>query len=36
MKLESSNEVGANAWKTNTDFGISIYEIYNMFILIQC
>ena len=26
MKLESSNELGAIVWKTNTDFGI-IYTL---------
>ena len=36
----SSNEVGANVKKTNTDFGISIlsmeYVIRNMYVLIPC
>ena len=37
IKSVSSNEVGTNAKKTNTDFGISIlnmeYEICNMSVL---
>ena len=40
IKLVSSNEVGPNVKKTNTDFGISIlnmeYGIRNMSVLIQC
>ena len=39
-KSVSSNEVGANVKKTNTDFGISIlnmkYVIRNMHVLIPC
>ena len=27
MKLKSSNEVAAEVWKTNKDFGISIRNI---------
>ena len=27
MKSESSKEVGANAWKTNADFGICIWNM---------
>ena len=27
MRSESSNEVGANAWKINADFGISIWNM---------
>ena len=40
IKSVSSNEVGANVKKTNTDFGISIlnmeYVIRNMSVLIPC
>ena len=40
IKSVSSNEVGANVKKTNTDFGISIlnmeYVICNMSVLVTC
>ena len=40
IKSVSSNEVGANVKKTNTDFGISILNmesvIFNMSVLIPC
>ena len=40
IKSMSSNEVGENVKKTNTDFGISIWNIefviHNMSVLIPC
>ena len=40
IKSVSSNEVGTNVKKTNTDFGMSIlnmeYIIQNMHVLISC
>ena len=40
IKSVSSNEVGANVKKTNTDFGISIlnmeYVMHNKSVLIPC